>query len=392
MGPSSGNWGQDDGCIENGNWYIGSSTVSSYQGFTSGHANGHFDGNVAYNQPGATGIGYPAGYVTRMVVLLVPDESGGGPHLYGGGVSGYAATIFNGGTVERQYNSVSGAEGTSSCFSAGGTGFADTVQNWVTIPAPNGGSPCALINVTGASVGGAAYTAIHNTAMATPTANGFGTFNGEGGTGGAGLYTINSNIHWLSSSGTGFGTDWYTGSTPANGTFGTPDYNAWYNVTTTPPYTNRYGGSSAWYSGTPGTHDITANPGFSGCYDGSTTSVFNCNFKKWAQTKGISVTTWADIITQAKCMNNASGLQGCALWNSSILEYYYWVRQGFAPTNAAFHNTAADGGDIGAVALLCQSRNALAILQPVHQHNGLHMRRNLALLNMADARESPQWK
>jgi hypothetical protein len=29
-----------------------------------------------------------------------------------------------------------------------------------------------------------------------------------------------------------------------------------------------------------------------------------------------------------------------------------WVRGGFAPTNAAFHNTAHDGTDIGAVAYL----------------------------------------
>jgi hypothetical protein len=350
-GPSSANWGQDNGCITNGNWLLGTATASGYQGNLAGHANGHFDGNVAYNQPGATGIGYPAGYVTRMVVLLVPDESGGGPHLYGGGPSSYQPTYFIGGTVERQYNSTSGAEGTSSCFYAGGTGFAVTVENWVTIPSPNGYSPCALVNVIGASVSGAAYTAVHNTAMATPTANGFGTFMGEGSTGGAGLFpNIESNLFFLTTStaGAAYDTYWYNSSTPVNDTFGTVDYNGQWNITGS-PYGSIYGGASSWYLTTPGTHDVRANPNFLGCYDGSTTSVSNCNFEGFARFKGITYTTWADIIAQADCMNNASGLQGCSFWNSTILEYYYWVQQGFAPTNAAFHNTAADGGDIGAV-------------------------------------------
>jgi hypothetical protein len=254
-------------------------------------------------------------------------------------------------TYERQYNDGAGLQGTDSCLIPGGGSSsrpAVTIKNVVAIPAPNGYSPAQLVNMVGAcSPNCPQITATHNTCLATPasTSGGFACFSGEGSTAQAGLYpTIKDNIIWLSSSAAGYGTGWYNTETPVDNTFVAVGNNDIFNITGSPYY-----GSSSWYSSTPGTGDLAVNPTFSGCYNGTTIAVANCNFSTWGAQQGITVSTWADIIAQFKLMNSATP---GPLSTNSIMQYYYWARQGFTPTNAALHNTASDGTDIGAIPYL----------------------------------------
>ena len=353
-----GTSGLDDGCIVNGNWFVGNTTTTEpYIGSTVAHAANHFDGNAFYNQQiGSAGSGFPSGPMTRSLLLLAGNPGSISTHLVCGGIGEYSAGTYNGGVYEREYNDPSGIEGASSCLLAGG-GFPVTVENYISVPSPDGYSPADLINVVGTPAAGAYITAVHNTSLATPAANGgFATFVGEGSTGQAGQFQkIADNIFWMTpaTSGAAFGVNWFSG-TPVANNFEDVGNNDWWNVTGT-AYTSLYGPASTPYNPTAGTYgngDITQNPGFVGCppYGGGANSINNCNFKNWGKLQNITVSTWADILTQAKCMNAPIG--SCLLTPSAILAYYSFVQDGFRPTNAALHNTASDGTDIGAVKYL----------------------------------------
>ena len=139
-------YGQDDQFIVTGNAFIGTSSVISYDGATVGHATGHFDGNLFVNQLAAsTSLNFPAGSITRAVILLSNNTTT--QHLVCAGLSPYGATTINGMTYERQYNDGAGLQGTDSCLIPGGGSSsrpAVTIENVVAIPAPNGYSPGSL--------------------------------------------------------------------------------------------------------------------------------------------------------------------------------------------------------------------------------------------------------
>jgi len=352
---NSSYWGTDDGLILSQNVMLGTSSVAPYNGALVGHATGHFDGNMFYDNVAAAGSSFPAISMTRAVLLEVPNASGSA-HLYCGGPT--ISSVINGFTAERQYNDISGWYGTSVCMymQTGSSVQNFTYENGLILPAPNGYASMQLSTLASVSCDNVSTfcpiaTAVHNTLMTIPAASGFGTLGGEENVGHANLYqTVENNIFWMtpSTAGAGCDTGWVSGFTPVNGTFGTVNYNDQDGVTGS-PYSSVYCGASAWYNTTPGVNDLTANPNFSGCYNGSTTSTSNCNFSTWGSVQGISVSSWADIMAQFRAMNAPNP----ALVNvASILNYYYWVRQGFTPTNAALHGTASDGGDIGGIPYL----------------------------------------
>jgi len=259
--------GQDDQCIVNGNVFAGSSSYSAFAEGTVGHATGHFDGDLFYLLAQASTGAYPAISVTRAVTLLAFNNSSGSLHLYCGDPSPYAGTVFNGGTVENQYNSASGDQGSNTCLYFPGGSFAYTIEGWLSIPTPNGYSPTQIVNGVGSPPSGETIQATHNTVLASPTGSGgFGAFAWENSTGEAALYAeVADNIFWLtpSTSGTAYGVGWYTGYTPGANTFENVGNNAWWEVTGS-AYTSKYVGPSTAYSPTPpggyGSGDVAANP------------------------------------------------------------------------------------------------------------------------------------
>ena len=354
--------GTDDLAIVTGNVFAGLATTPPYKGGTVGHAAGHFDHNIFYQQGSDTSGESicPSVSVTNLTILEAYNNSSGATHLYGCGPT--YSTVFNAGITEKQYNDEAGKEGSSNTFYA--TGQSSTVgvvtytaENWIITPTPNhssGGQLFAFPSSTcnGTSIICPVITVNNNTLIAIPVATGgfAAAANGESNPGWAGLYpTVDNNLFWCPASINAYGVGWFANITLTNGTFGTVGYNAWEpNCTGTPYTTGRYGDASNAYNVTPGTGDVSlsAPAGFVGCKVSSVTSIYNCDLNGFATTQGITYSTWADIIAQFKCMNDASG---CLLSTASVAAYFAFVRAGYAPTNSQVHNAGYPSGDIGAI-------------------------------------------
>ena len=144
---------------------------------------------------------------------------------------------------------------------------------------------------------------------------------------------------WVTTQGASPTTDAMTGSGAK--------YNGWWRLLTT----GIGGGDGLWNvslssSGTPGANDVHAAPLFA---VDPATSLAGCRrLATWAQTSVVGSVSGTDAgrITDAMTALSANPY----LIGQATTGLLAWVRAGYAPTNAALHNTASDGGDIGAVA------------------------------------------
>lgn len=136
-----------------------------------------------------------------------------------------------------------------------------TIQNSIALPNAAGNAVGPLINNTsGVAMTNTRLYFRHNTVAVSAT--GFTVYGigcetaGTSFPAGA-VQEMVSNIFWRPASGTGIVTQISTGCTLADGAYIAPDYNAVHNVTG-----SLYPLASAKYNGTPGAHDVIANPQF----------------------------------------------------------------------------------------------------------------------------------
>ena len=99
------------------------------------------------------------------------------------------------------------------------------------------------------------------------------------------------------------------------------------------------------WTGTPGSHDVQANPNFV-----DTTR----NLQTWGVTQGVAASSSAAIGVYAST-NPAN-------YPVMIPQMLNWIRAGFSPTNPVFHNTAADGTDIGAVSFSASTPSTAVLI------------------------------
>jgi hypothetical protein len=118
-------------------------------------------------------------------------------------------------------------------------------------------------------------------------------------------------------------------NTGYNGKFGAANF-------TDPDNGHVYAGYHGRYSADPGANDVVANPNFVDV---------TRNFPNWSVHKGAA--SGGDSLTTRFAATVALLEADPTLMRTDLLP---WVRGGFAPTNAALHNTGHDGTDIGAVA------------------------------------------
>ena len=255
----------------------------------------------------------------------------------------YSPRVMNGLTYERQFDDPS-ADNASDAVQLSTSPYAQeafTIEYGLWIPTPSGQAPGTVTNLASnstcdnSSVFCPIVTVVHNTFQGDDAGGGQpASVGGEGsGNGYAGMYaTVESNLEWRLSSGAGWVTKWCCNTFNAN-LFTTADYNGEYNTTGAVYYQNA---GNTGYLNAPGTHDVVGNPTF---VDKTR------NFLKWGQSIAGGISNWTDIMIQLSKENDDSGYNA----GYNLAAYYAWVRAGFVPTNAAFHNTAADGTDIGAI-------------------------------------------
>lgn len=141
------------------------------------------------------------------------------------------------------------------------------------------------------------------------------------------------------------------------------DYNGYYDMTTAGNVdyagNNTYLGvaTSTWKTGATyhdanfGANDVYGNATF---VDSSRTSA------TWDTSHG-GAGTIANIISETIKLNGYAADGSAATFNTgyTIANYLAYIRGGFAPTNALYHNTAHDGTDIGAVSYIADSGRTL---------------------------------
>jgi hypothetical protein len=234
----------------------------------------------------------------------------------------------------------------------------------------------------------------HNTcALGTAAGSVFGVAaEASGTTWSAGaVASIRSNLGWRATSGTGYWSlpDSAT-ATISNAAVTAADYNNSYNVSN-----NAYGGPAGMYATTPGAHDLAVNPQFvdsarsllnfdqgylgqpvatawangtaynvgdvvsasTSTFYGGATYNFRCAVAHTAATatnKPASGSGWTPYWEPAAVKLIADDVLAGTTYSggttSLIGELVAWTKAGFAPQNAALHNTAHDGTDRGAVA------------------------------------------
>jgi hypothetical protein len=202
------------------------------------------------------------------------------------------------------------------------------------------------------------------------------------------IASIRSNLIWRPASGTAELAHSHTSATVANNAVTAADYNATYNVTGTV-----YGAPSGQYASTPGTHDLSGNPqwvdqtrsllsfdqGYSLAAVGtawatstsysvgdirstSVSTFYNSATYNWrciqahtsgSTTKpgegGIYPQYWEPAAVKTISDSILAGTTYSGGTNSLIGELVAWVKAGFAPHNATFHNAGHDGVTVGAV-------------------------------------------
>jgi hypothetical protein len=234
-------------------------------------------------------------------------------------------------TIEDCLVECTGTDRTGDIFIGGASTQAHTVtiKGCVLLPNGIGEHPGSFVSLLGASF--LSMVIEHNTFLtALNTLESGGVTVGETYAGYAGMVqSFKSNLAW-SPTGQGYKFNRRGGEVqdicaPANA-----DYNGGYNLTAGTDlkgYTHTVG-TSATFTSAPGTHDVDAPPQFRDP---------TRNFAKWGQVR------WGTNGTAAAAM---AQLAADVYLIDDLLT---WVRQGWAPTNAAYQGTAHDGGDIGAV-------------------------------------------
>lgn len=256
------------------------------------------------------------------------------------------------------------ADGLGHCFTTASIGSnLLTVQNNISLPDGSGLNLVGTLTITGQTGSGGGETILHNTGYVSN----YGGMQVGDYTSAAGMVTaLKNNLFWAQSnvpSSTFGGSKAIDTGHPTSGGVqnivapANANFNSCWNCQTMGYDDNGYGIN---LTSVAGGNDV--NLSGSTAASGPNFVDSTRNFIKWCQSLGTTGTLRTTIIANCRAsmmsVNNFSGAQ-TAYTPAALVTY---VTAGFAPQNAALHNAASDGTDIGAVAYQALPSAAL----PVH--------------------------
>ena len=252
-------------------------------------------------------------------------------------VQGGAGSTFDGWIFEAA-STAAGYEENDCCPANAGFNGTQTITNCIVLP--NSADTAKASGCLGSLLGNSTtkYEYTHNTMHVGEEGNnaGGGTNLGETYSGTAGMVPVfKSNLGWTDTATGGYLINDIGGSTAADMvTLSGVTHNGKFNLKTGVGGVNGYD-FPASSTGTAGVNDVTGDPAF---------VAKTRNLAAWDLSLG-GAGTIANAKAQLAKLNDTDFNSAYSI--SALLTY---VRGGFAPTNAAYHNTAHDGTDIGAVA------------------------------------------